>query len=245
MEYEYRAVDSAYPPFQDTAAACLAHDGPFVLHNYGALGCLESCAKILERGGFVLISDYPHLPFDDTNRIFPWQQYDGSIATGLNFPLLKTHFRDRPGWTWCEPDGEPGVLSFRCLGRELQPVVSDRFRSIFSKASMDELYVFWNEARCHRRDGERQNALCAFEAAFARQQSNWALKSEFANFLLWEAEDAQRALALATSGLEDNPVYPPLWKTAGDCLRLLSRHAEAYAAYRRARELSRLTAESC
>ena len=238
MEYEYRALDRACAPFQTTAQACLARDGPFVFHNYGALGCLESCAALLEKGGFVLVSDYPHLPFDETIRIFPWQQYDGSIAAGLNFSLLKAHFSDRPGWTWSEPEGESGVLSFRCLGRDIQPVVAARFRSIFSRSAMDELYGSWNEARRYWRDGERRKTLRAFEVAHARQRNNWALKHEFANFLLQEMDNAGRALALASSGLADNPVYPLSWKTAGYCLSRLNRHSEASEAYRRARQLS-------
>ena len=245
MEYEYRAVDSGAPPFQATAEACLALEGPFVLHNYGALRCLESCATLLERGGFVFVSDYPHSPFDGAKRIFPWQQYDGSVSAGLNFSLLETHFRRRPGWTWCEPEGGAGVLSFRCLGREIHPVVADRFRSIFSKSAMDSLYVSWNEARRRRREGERRETLRAFEAAYARQRDNWALKSEFADFLLQELDEPQRALALASSGLENNPIYPPLWKTAGECLNCLNRHSEAHAAYRRARILLSPGAELC
>jgi hypothetical protein len=237
MEYEYRPIDGSGLPFLATAEACLDREGPFLFHSYGALGCLESCMRRLEKGGLVLLSDYAHLPFDESTQIFPWQQYDGSIAAGLNLSLLRLHFHGRSGWEWCEPEGDDGLLAFRLLGRGIHRVVADRFRSIFGKVAMDEIYASWSEARMHWRDGQRPRALRSFETAYARQRDNWALNHEFADFLLHEFGEASRGLVLALSGLKENPVYPPLWRTVGRCLSRLNRHEEAQAAYRRARQL--------
>ena len=62
-----------------------------------------------------------------------------------------------------------------------------------------------------------ERTLRAFEAAYARQRENWALKSEFADFLLQELDEPQRALALALPGWRTIPFtrrYGRRWESA-------------------------------
>jgi len=237
MEYDYVPVERDLP-FESTAAAAADPARPFLLHSYGALQCLETCTGLVSPGGFVLVGDYPCLPFDEEARVFPWQQYGGSVSMGLNLPLLRTHFRNRSGWRWCEPEEDGRFLSLRLLGNGVSHALCERFRAVFGKAAFDSLYAPMADARRHREEGRMREALQSFELAHSRQHRNWGVKTEFAEFLLNDLGETDRALRIANSGLDDNPICPWLWQTVGECCSRLGRAKDAEEARARARRLA-------
>ena len=210
--------------------AARAEPGRYVLHNHGALECLEGVVPGVHPDGFVLIADYGQS--DGIASEKPWQarRFGSSLAIGLNFPLLEAWCREALGCDCVVPPDEAGALHCRLVGRGMGEPVAERFRRLFggeARAWQREPLI---QARAcvKRRDGD--GARRAFAEAVRRQGPNWALLDEVARFLVYTAADYARGLDMAALALELNPISPDLWNTYGDALYYLGRMAEARSA---------------
>jgi hypothetical protein len=103
-EYDYRTVEGSGDRGQEPGgiryldfAVEFAREHPgHVLHNYGAIQCLERLLGLLRPSGFILINDYGHVegaPEGD----FEHQRFSKATSVGLNFPLLKAFFGEGRG----------------------------------------------------------------------------------------------------------------------------------------------------
>ena len=56
-----------------------------LLHNFGAIQCLERLVGLLHPQGFILINDYGQTQANDADD-FQHQRFSRSTAVGINFP---------------------------------------------------------------------------------------------------------------------------------------------------------------
>ncbi|MCI0329972.1 MAG: tetratricopeptide repeat protein [candidate division Zixibacteria bacterium] len=238
LNYEYRPAtpdDIPYGPFVVQQASA---NGGCLLHNYGAIRCLEEAWSLLQDGGFVLINDYDDPLFDEVLQGYRHQKFGGSTAVGVNIPLLKSYFESKKEGLWVEPPGENRRLCSRLLGRELASATAEQFKEKFSQGAFDALYGPIETARNLVKEGRLEAALPAFYEALSRQPENWALMDEAAGFLTFKLRDYNSGLEMAKAALELNPISPDLWNTYGDCLFYLERADEAHAAFLQALKLN-------
>ncbi|MFW6161642.1 MAG: SAM-dependent methyltransferase [Planctomycetota bacterium] len=209
----------------------LIEPGQYVLHNYGALQCLEGLVASLRPDGFVLIADYGQT--DGIGSDQPWQpqRFGPSLAIGVNFPLLAAWCREELGCECLAPGADPGKLCCRLVGPRLGDQASRRFRERFGQEAFGWEREPLTRARACAERGDRDGALRAFAEAVRRQGSNWALCDEIARFLIYTAGDYARGLDMASLALDLNPVCPGPWTTYGDALFYLGRLDEARSAF--------------
>lgn len=281
LEYEFRPVDPAGVPFATSAAALARgealpagdgdgngdggtdpaaaaaeprpHDGGrCVLHNYGAVGCLEQCLRLAGPQGVILLSDYPYQPeaaaaakpgaeaagCPDEPVVPTHQRFGGSTAIGLNFALLRRHFAGRDDCRWVEPDTDDGHTCVRLLGRRPAAATVRRFHERFGRGPFDRANRPLELARTQSRHGMFEAALVSYGRALQCQPRNWALISEVATFLLQAPRDYRAAAEVARAGLALNPLYPDLWNTLGDALFYLQEIELAHDAFTEAVRLS-------
>jgi tetratricopeptide (TPR) repeat protein len=101
-------------PYIDFAVEFAREHPGHVLHNYGAIQCLEGLLGLLRPGGFILINDYGHVePAPEAD--FEHQRFSKATGVGLNFPLLKAYFGEGRG----RPDG--GAVTPGQHGLEIRP----------------------------------------------------------------------------------------------------------------------------
>ncbi len=115
-EYEFRAVDPATLPYADLLAEYARTTDGYLVHNYGALTCLDQLSKRLDSQGFILINDYGEVETATAKEDFEHQRFSGSTAVGVNFALLKAHFARSPAHAWVEPTEENPSIHSRLLG---------------------------------------------------------------------------------------------------------------------------------
>jgi len=237
LEHDYRPVVRGQIAFAERALEVAGPDEGVVLHNYGAVTCLENALGLLAPGGFALINDYDDSPFDDYVQSYRHQRFAGSTAFGLNQTLLRTHFGSRTDCQWIETPADQRKLVSRLLARDPAPATVRAFRRHFSIAAHERLYAPVEQARELVKAGRPEAALGSFRQALRRQPWNWALLAEVAEFLLFTVRDYPAALKLAMAGLELNPISADLWNTRGDCQYYLGQVDAAHAAFRHALEL--------
>ena len=64
-------------------------EGDRVIINSGALACLDQFVTNMDPAGFILVNDYGPVRAEDVAAHFGVQRFGGSVALGLNFPLLE------------------------------------------------------------------------------------------------------------------------------------------------------------
>jgi tetratricopeptide (TPR) repeat protein len=234
LEHDYRPVDRDRIPFADTARSVAGPDEGVVLHNHGALACLEEALAWLSPQGFVLISDYADSPFDEVVQSYRHQQFDGSTAFGLNLALLRAQFAARNDCQWQEAPAGRRKLVTALLARAATPATWRAFRQQLGPALQERLYEPVEAARELVKAGRPEAALAAFRRALRRQPWNWALLAEVAEFLLFTVRDHPAAKALAEAGLAVNPASPELWNTLGDAQYYLAETEAAHRSFMRA-----------
>jgi tetratricopeptide (TPR) repeat protein len=237
--YPLFALDLAYRPVEDLSkvphGAWAIQSGrpedPFVLLNYGALQCLESCLTKLREDGFVLLNDYRCSPAQETEGGFRHQHFGGSTAIGVNFPLIKSHFQHTPDCVWVEPAEDNDHICGRLLGRKPSPETIACFQQVFSKAAFEAKQRPVEQARAWLKEGRQEAALQAYGEALNRQPNNWALMAEIAEMLTFTLRNYQAGLEMAQAGLALNPINPQLLNVFGDSLFCLERFEEAHDAF--------------
>jgi tetratricopeptide (TPR) repeat protein len=241
LDVEYRPLDSEDDvPWVETARRCVddSRVPGIVLHNFGAIECLERAFKLLAPGGFVLVNDYEDSPYDRATRSFRHQRFGGSAAFGLNLKLLEKHFVDRDDCTWLVAPGENSHLASRLLSRNPARETVRTFAKRFSAAAYDWHFKPIARAREHLKAGRHESALTAFTEALERQPRHWPLMTEIADFLTYTLKEYGSALRMTEDALRLNPHWPALWNTHGDCLYFLDRFDEAHAAFEHALALN-------
>jgi hypothetical protein len=136
-EYDYRPVDLSQVPYGDFAVAfSRSHNVRRVLHNYGAIQCLDRLLGLVRDDGSILASDYgpPQLaPAEE----YEHQHFSEATFIGVNFPLLKAYFTAAKPHRWIEPAGERESIHARLLGHQPAPETIARFEESFGKAAWD------------------------------------------------------------------------------------------------------------
>jgi tetratricopeptide (TPR) repeat protein len=237
-EYDYRPVDVATVPHGDFAVGFAKNSIKRVLHNYGAILCLERLLDLLHHQGFILINDYGQTQ-TAAMEDFEHQRFSLTTAMGLNFPLLKAFFEPKEQYRWLEPPTEPESIHARLLGHKPAPETEARFLEVFSKAARERLDEPLTKARECVKVGRFELAADLYREAVKRQPSNWVLLNEVAQFLLYSLRDVKAGLDMAKLALRLNPACSSdLWATLGDGLYEHGRTQEALQAYRRALQLN-------
>jgi len=80
-------------PYLDFAVKFAREHRKRVLHNYGAIQCLEKLLGLLHPGGFILMNEYGMTKISEEDD-FEHQRFSQTTAVGLNFPLLKGYFEN-------------------------------------------------------------------------------------------------------------------------------------------------------
>jgi tetratricopeptide (TPR) repeat protein len=234
-EYQYQPVDRKLIPFTDFVLeqAQLVQGRP-LLHNHGALACLESLLRLLSEEGFILVSDYGETK-DTVAEEFEHQHFSQSTAVGLNFPLLAKYFCCDNRACWREASGEEASLHIRLLMHKVQPQIAIRFEECFCQEARQRVETPASKARELTRIGRFQAALTQYREALARQPFSWVLMSEVAHFLTFTLGNAKAGLEMARAALRHNPgCSAELWNILGDCLYYLGRMRDARVAYEHA-----------
>jgi tetratricopeptide (TPR) repeat protein len=234
-EYAYRPANLAALHYGDFAVrAARANNHSSILHNYGAIQCLERLFGLLRHGGFILFNDYGQVQASAADG-FEHQRFSQATGVWINFPLLGAYFSGYGQRQWIEAEeGNAGVHS-RLLGNNLAPEASECFRRQFGKEAREWLDAPVQRAKEACNQGRFEVAVAAFHEALERQPHNWALMGETANLLTSSLHDAAAGLEVAKAALACNPgCSADLWNTAGVCLLTLGRVEEGRQAYLRA-----------
>lgn len=240
LDGEFRPVTSAMPYLAHAIEFSQHYSPPYryVLHNYGAIECLDKLLSRLHVNGFILMSDYGITSSAEVNESYTYQHFGASTAVGLNFELVSTFFKNRQDCSWIEPEGDNPRIYTRLLGHEVSDSMKDRFSNQFSRAAYEQLNQAVETARQNLTDGRREAALISYREALERQPYNWVLLGEVARLVSAGLHEHEAGLELAQRALAINPVSAELWNTVGDCLVYLERLDEAERAFREALRLS-------
>jgi tetratricopeptide (TPR) repeat protein len=235
-EYAYQPIDLAGVPLADFAMR-FARSASLrsVLHNYGALLCLERVLPLVRDQGFILITDYGHSREAGADD-FQHQRFSHSTFIGINFPLVKAYFASTDPSCWIEPaEGDDPSIYARLMGRQVAPETAARFRECFGKTTQDWLHEPVQRARTLVQGGRFEAALTAYQQALERQPQNWVLMNEVAHFLTFSLRSPAAGLEIVKAALACNPsCSAELWNMLGDSLFALGRLEESRQAFLRA-----------
>lgn len=241
IEGEFRPVAAPGLPRLEFAVQFSQRSNPplrHVLHNYGAMECLDTLLDCLHPHGVILVNDYGLALPTDAGETYMHQHFGASTAIGLNFPLLKSYFTDRGASYWVEPDGDSPRIYSRMLCRSAGEETRRVFRNRFSRAAYDWANQPLDAARTHLKEGRLEAALCAYRDAVSRQPGNWVLLTEVARFVSAALHEHEPGLDLVRRALALNPASGETWNTLGDVLICLERVPEAEQAFLEALRLN-------
>jgi tetratricopeptide (TPR) repeat protein len=237
-EYDYRGTDVARLPYGEFAAQFARSRRGSVLHNWGALQCLERLLALTHPQGFILFNDYGS-PENAATSEFEHQRFAGATCVGINLGLLKAYFADGGRCQWVQPTEDDGHIFSRLLGRNLPQLALERFGHRFGKAAHQWREEPLNLARTYAQHGRFEAASSYYRKALERQPRNWLLIREVALFLTFTMHNPTTGLELARLGVALNPTCSPdLWNAYGDCLFALNRVEESRQAFLKALELN-------
>ena len=235
-EYDFQPVDLARLPYTDLIGEIGLSADSYLVHNYGALKCLDELSGLLDDQGFILVNDYGSAEAAVMPEGFEHQRFSGSTAVGVNFALLKAHFAHSAGHRWVEPAEDNPRIYSRLLGRDVLDEETVRFfQERFGKAAYEALHSPAETARALTKSGRYEAAAGAYREALRRESKNWILLEEVSQFLTFTLKEPVAGLEMARAGLALNPTCSAeLWNSVGDSLFLLGRVEEARDAFLRA-----------
>jgi tetratricopeptide (TPR) repeat protein len=239
LDYDYQPVSLAGIPHGEFAVQFARQkELRSVLHNFGAIQCLECSLGLLRDQGFILMNDYGNTQAVSADE-FQHQRFSRATAVGINFPLLTAYFRNLEGPCWVEPPEPDTAIHARLLARQVAPETTERFQECFGKAARDWREEPFMRARECAKEGSLEAALAAYQQALERQPQNWALLAEVGQFLVSQLQDAGAGFEMAKAALACNPACSAdLWNLLGDCLYFLGRIEESERAYLRALQVN-------
>ena len=206
-----------------------------VIVNGGALDCLDRILALLHPSGFILVNDYGPVRFEDVSSHIGVQRFGGSVALGLNFPLLEQVLSAR-GFTVLAPegDGERRVHT-RLIGRQVGSKTGETLSGRFRLESDRYLDAPLEEARRHVAAGRSTEAVAAYRVVIERNPRDWQMLGEAAEYVGLQLRDYHAGFEIARAALERNPWCSSwLWNVLGDCLFCKEKLEEAHEAYRQA-----------
>ena len=231
FEYETAFRPASPSPVTDLALA-LSPQAERVVANHGAIRCLESCARHLDPRGFILINDYGATAPDMAAEHAVVQRFGGTLAIGLNFPVVERYFAERGIRVLTAPGDDGRSIHTRLLTRADLPRTAAAFRHRFS-ADADRFFQEpLDRARAHAAAGRQSEALDEYKVGLTRSPRDWQTVGEVAEFVGLRLRDHTAGVELARAAIELNPWYSPwLWNVLGDCLFCLERADAAHDAY--------------
>jgi tetratricopeptide (TPR) repeat protein len=239
VEYDYQPVDPAEVPLGEFAVQhARTHGLVWIVHNHGAIACLDRLLKMMADQGFVLLTDFgPARECDAAD--FQHSRYFHTTCVKLNFPLLRSYFSTGTARRWLDPPGKSDRSTRTCLvGNHLASETAASFEEHFG-AAFDRHEEAAQQGRLRAEKECFEAALRAYREALVRQPYNWALMQEVAELLTSRLRNPAAGLELAQAALELNPRCSALlWNTLGESLSALGRLAEARQAFLQALQIS-------
>jgi tetratricopeptide (TPR) repeat protein len=236
LETAYRPWTPAAP--EEIALASAMPGGDRVILNGGALACLDRLAAGMDPAGFILVNDYGPVRTEDVATHLGVQRFGGSVALGLNFPLLETVLAAR-GFVTAAPDSdEQRRVHTRLIARRISPRAQEVLRQRFSFETDRQLDAPQEQARAHLAAGRRNEALEAYRRMIERNPGDWQMLGEAAEYVGLQLGDHAAGQEIVRIALERNPWYSAwLWNILGDCLSYRERLAEAHEAFTQAQHI--------
>ncbi|MBN2576208.1 MAG: tetratricopeptide repeat protein [Deltaproteobacteria bacterium] len=236
LETAFRPWTPSTAAETELAAAVSASDRAIV--NSGALACLERILAGLAPCGLVLINDYGPVRPEDVGSHLGVQRFGGSVALGVNFPLLESALARR-GFATAAPAGDDQRrVHTRLVARRIGPRSLEILHQRFGLETDRQLDAPQEEARAHLAAGRRNEALAAYHRMVERNPGDWQMLGEAAEYVGLQLGDHAAGLDLATSALERNPWSSAwLWNVLGDCLFYRQRLDDAHAAFLQAQRI--------
>jgi tetratricopeptide (TPR) repeat protein len=209
-----------------------------VIVNAGALDCLDALLARIPEAGFILVNDYGPVRSEDVVKHLTVQRFGGSVALGVNFPLLE-HVLGARGISVVAAEGdEERRVHSRLIGRTLGDKAREIFRTRFRLENDRYLDAPLDEARGHVAAGRTQEAVVAYRALIERNPRDWQMLGEAAEYVGLQLRDHSAGLQLARAALERNPWCSAwLWNVLGDCLFCKEQYDEAHEAFSEAERI--------
>jgi tetratricopeptide (TPR) repeat protein len=236
-------IETAFRPWTGASAAEAAliaaiPEGERVIVNSGALACLDRLTAWLDPCGFILVNDYGPVRSEDVGSHLGVQRFGGSVALGLNFPMLGSALDGRGIATAAPAGDDQRRVHTRLLARRIGPRAREVLDQRFGLDADRRLDAPQEEARVHLAAGRRNEALNAYRQMIERNPNDWQMLGEAAEYIGLQLGDHGAGLELARAALERNPWYSAwLWNILGDCLFYRERLAEAHEAFLQARRI--------
>src|SRR5262249_36108243 len=151
-----------------------------LLHNHGAIRCLERLLALLRPDGLILANDYGTVQ-PGSAEDYEHQRFSHATFTGVNFPLLQAYFSKL--CVFQEPDGEGESIHTRRLAPSPDGPTRRRSAGCFGKDAPARLHEPVRHAREWARVGRFEAAATHYGRALERQPYNWVLLNEISMFL--------------------------------------------------------------
>jgi tetratricopeptide (TPR) repeat protein len=239
-ELELETAFRPWAPSSETEAALAAAitTSDRVILNGGALRCLDMLLAMLPASGFVLVNDYGPVRAEEVDTHVGVQRFGGSVALGLNFPLIERVLSER-GFRVSAPEGDDQRrVHTRLIGGHVAERTLETLRTRFSLAADQHRDAPLEAARAHVAAGRRNDALDAYRLLIERNPSDWQMLGEAAEYVGLQLHDHAAGLELCRAALERNPWYSAwLWNVLGDCLFYREKLADAHAAFTQAQRI--------
>jgi tetratricopeptide (TPR) repeat protein len=236
-------IETAFRPWTDATAAEVAllaalPEGGRAIINRGALACFEELTGWLAPSGLILVNDYGPVRSEDTTSPIGVQRFGGSVALGLNFPMLEAALAGK-GFEFVAPAGDEQRqvhtrLAARRIGSRTRELLDQRF-GMEPERQRDAPQ---EEARSHVAAGRRHEALAAYRRVIERNPNDWYVLGEAAEYIGLQLGDHAAGIDLARAALARNPWTSAwLWNILGDCFFCRNRLADAHEAFLQAQRI--------
>ena len=238
-------VETAFRPWTPAAGAEAALaagiDGDArVILNTGGLHCIDVLSDMIQPTGFIVVNDYGPVRAEDVPNHIAVQRFGGSVALGVNFPLLERSLVERK-LTVLSPEGDDGRrVHTRLIGRTIGERATVVLRSRFGLEADRFLDAPLEEARRHAAAGRTTEAVSGYRTLIERNPRDWQMLGEAAEYVGLQLRDYAAGLALARTALERNPWCSAwLWNVLGDCLFCKEKYDEAHESFQQAERIDR------
>jgi len=243
VDATFQRIQEAALPYQSLALADAKTGHPTIL-NYGALQAIDRWLALTAPRGFMLINDYGAVGCDQSSAPL-LQRFGDTVAIGINFPVLKVSI-EAAGFRIVVPPGDDDrIIHSRLITKEQLENTERAFSSLFCHEADMSFEQHAVEAARLAAAGRNDEALDKFRTAVTRNPRNWQLIGNAAEFVGLQLGEHKIGAELARSALEINPWFSPwLWNVLGDCLFGANRREQAHQSYLRALQIAPMDART-